>query len=301
MNDPGMGSSPPWKRRITWGIVIALVLGVVSIVVDLGGTPLRLGALITITGASLALVADAQFRVGEIVQEQQRRESVLLQAHREATAALGTLSDASEQCRKFIVDIAACWKSIEATESPLLRRILEDQQLEFRSRMHALSNGEVSMDRRTFMQFRSGSLRDLTSMRGTSAVNPRYWRTPQGAQYLANQRAAIAAGLKVQRMLVLPKDGIKGWLEVVQGQLDAGVSLTIIIRDEVENDDVKFLDMDRFIVTDRGGVQGVLFHSPTTEAHRFTNDQAKIRETEKILDHLHAYEHRPEDIFPALT
>ena len=301
MDDQTAGSASPWKRRITWGIFISLALGALSIVIGIGGAPLRLAAIITITGAILTLVVDAQFRVGEVIQEQQRREILILQAHREATAALGVLSDISERCRVFLLDTAADWKRVEATKSPLLDRILEDQQLDFRSRLHALANGEISMDRRTFMQFRSLSLDHLTSMRGASAVNPEYWRTPQGSQYLANQQKAIAAGLEVRRILVLPQDTLMDWLDIVRSQVDAGVSLTLIIKDEVEKDYQRFLDMDRFIVVDRGGVQGALFHSPKSADHMFTNDKAKIRETERILDDLHAYEHQPTDIYRTLT
>ncbi len=301
MDDRTAGSAPPWKRRITWGILISLVLGVLSIVIGIGDTSLRLGAIITITGAVLTLVVDAQFRVGEVVQEQQRRENVLVQAHHEAAVTLGMLFDISDRCRKFLVDTAADWKRVEAVESPLLNRILEDQQLDFRSHIHALANGEISMDRRTFMQFRSVSLGDLTSMRGASAVNPGYWRTPQGAQYLAGQKEAIAAGLEVRRILVLPQDTIMDWLDVVRSQIDAGVSLTLVIHNEVEKDYQGFLDMDRFIVVDRGGVQGALFHSPKAAAHMFTNDRAKLRETERILDDLRAYEHNPADIYPTLA
>jgi hypothetical protein len=302
MDDQTATRAPsPWKRRITWGILISLALGVLSIVIGLGGESLRLGAIITITGAVLTLVVDAQFRVGEVVQEQQRREALLAQDHREVTAALGVLSGISDRYRGFLLETAADWKRVEAAQSPLLDRILEDQQLDFRSRLHALANGEISMDRRTFMQFRSVSLHDLTSMRGTSAVNPGYWRTPQGSRYLANQKEAIAAGLEVQRILVLPRDTLMDWLDIVRSQIDAGVSLTLIIQDEVEKDYQRFLDRDRFIVVDRGGVQGALFHSPKSADHMFTNDQAKVRETERILDDLRAYEHHPADIYRPLA
>jgi hypothetical protein len=301
MDDRTAGSPPPWKRRITWGLLISLGLGLSSVVIGIGGASLRLGAVITITGAILTLAVDAHFRVAEVVEEQQRREDTLIEAHREAAAALGVLSDISDRCRKFLLDTAADWKRVESAESPLLNRILEDQQLDFRSRIHALANGEISMDRRTFMQFRSVSLHDLTSMRGTSAVNPGYWLTPQGVQYLAGQKEAIAAGLEVQRILVLPRDSIKDWFDVVRDQIDAGVSLTLIIQDEVEKDYRRFLEMDRFIVVDRGGVQGALFHSPKAAAHVFTNDQAKVRETERILDDLRAYERSPADIYPSLA
>ena len=301
MDDQTARSAPLWKRRITWGILISLALGVLSIVIGIGGASLRLGAIITITGAVLTLIVDAQFRLGEVVQEQQRREDIIVQAHREAATALGVLSGISDRCRGFLLDTAADWKRVEAAESTLLDRILEDQQLDFRSRLHALANGEISMDRRTFMQFRSVSIRDLKSMRGTSAVNPDYWRTPQGWQYLANQKDAIAAGLDVRRILVLPRDTLMDWLDVVRGQIDAGVSLTLIIQDEVEKEYQRFLDMDRFIVVDRGGVQGVLFHSPKSADHMFTNDKAKVRETERILDDLRAYEHHPADIYRTLA
>jgi hypothetical protein len=302
LDDPTAPSaSTSWKRRVTWGILISLALGVLSIVIGLGGESLRLGAIITITGAVLTLVVDAQFRVGEVVQEQQTRETLLAQDLREATAALGMLSGISGRCRGFLLDTAADWKRVEAAESPLLDRILEDQQLDFRSRLHTLANGEISMDRRTFMQFRSVSLHDLTSMRGTSAVNPGYWRTPQGLQYLANQKDAIAAGLEVRRILVLPQDTLMDWLDIVRSQIDAGVSLTLIIQDEGEKDYQRFLEMDRFIVVDRGNVQGALFHSPKSADHMFTNDKAKVRETERILDDLRAYEHHPADIYRTLA
>lgn len=295
---------PRWKRRLAWGMAMALALGVGSVVVDEGGSLLRLGAVIAITGITLTLAAESHLRIEEIAEDQQMRESILLQTQREvaaALAALGAFTDVSEQCRTFMVAVSAEWKLIESKNSLLLGRILEDHQLEFRSRMHALSNGEVSMDRRTFMQFRSLGLRDLASMHGTSAVNPGYWRTHPGIQYLANQKEAISAGLKVRRILVLPQDEIADWLDVVRNQQDAGVRLTLVIREEVETDDLRFLNIDRFVIKDRGGVQGALFHSPEAEAQLLTNDEAKIRETERILENLRAYEHQPAVIYPELA
>jgi hypothetical protein len=301
MDRPSTHRGPWWKKQVIWGTMTALFLGLLSVLVDQGGAVLRVGAVIAIAGVTLTFVVDLSFRVAEIAADRQRNENTLLQTQQELTgvlATLGPLVASSEACRDFLLEVIKEWQHIEGSNSLLHRRILEEQQLKFRSHLRALSSGNFAMDRQTFLQFRSLSLGDLQSMDGISAINPGYWRTWQGAHYLARQQEAIAAGLYVHRTLVLPQKEIGEWADIVGQQLDAGVDLTIVISEQVEPDDLPLLSMDRFLITDKGGVRGALFHSPDAQAHRLTSDESEIHDIEQILARIRAYEHPPGLFYP---
>jgi hypothetical protein len=293
-----------WKRRLTWGVITAVALGGLSVLIDQGGTPVRLGALITIAGILLAILVECYFSLAELGDNQSRQADAILRSQREIEATLSTLgvfAQAPEGLRDFIREVARDWEAIEGVHSLLLRRILEDQRLDFQSKLAALSNGQFKMDRQSFLQFRSLSLGDLTTMQGISATNPGYWRTPHGVRYLANQRQAIRSGLTLRRVIVLPEDELLNWSDIVRQQLDAGVHLAIVIHEQVELDDRQLLSMDRFVITDKAGVRGALFYRSRAEGHTFTNDEAQIRETERILENFHAYEKTPESLYPGLS
>ena len=293
-----------WKWRLIWGVITAVALGGLSVLVDQGGTPVRLGALITIAGILLAILVECYFSLAELGENQSRQTDAILRSQREIEATLSTLgvfAQAPEGLRDFIHEVARDWEAIEDVHSLLLRRILEDQRLEFQSKLAALSNGQFTMDRQSFLQFRSLSLGDLTTMQGISATNPGYWRTPHGVRYLANQRQAIKSGLTLRRVIVLPEDELPNWSDIVRQQLDAGVHLAIVIHEQVEPDDMQLLSMDRFVITDKAGVRGALFYRSRAEGHTFTNDEAQIRETERILENFHAYEKTPESLYPGLS
>ena len=100
---------------------------------------------------------------------------------------------------------------------------------------------------------------------------------------------------------MLPEDELPGWSDIVRQQLDAGVDLAIVVHEHVEPDDMQLLRMDRFVITDKAGVRGALFYRTHLEGHTFTNDEAQIRETERILENFHAYEKTPESLYPDLS
>jgi hypothetical protein len=301
------GDSPAsgWAtKRLTWGLITAVAVGVLSVLVDQGGTQVRLGALITLAGVLLAVAVECYFSITETKNDQSRHADAVRRYHLDMEAAvsdLAVLARAPQELRDFIREVARAWEAIEGVHSLLLHRILEDQRLEFQSKLSALSNGQVTMDRQSWLQFRSSSLDDLVTMRGISATNPAYWRTPQGIRYLANQRRAIDAGLTIHRVIVLPHHQIPDWFDIVEQQRQAGVHVTIVLREQVEPDDSHLLAVDRFLITDKAGVRGALFYGSGTEGLTFTNDEAQIRETDRILDNFRAYERSPESLYPGLS
>jgi hypothetical protein len=302
INDEG-NSIPWWKRQLVWGTATALVLAVVSALIDLGDVTFRLATVIAVSGTTLALAVDLSFRAAASSVARENVDNELLRNQRDIStvlATLGPLFNASDRCRNFVRDIVAEWSRVEAQNSLLLHRVLVDQEAAFRSNLHALSNGQFSMDRQTFLQFRSLSMRDLKEMRGISATNPEYWQSPRGLYYLARQSEAIKSGLSVKRIIVLSRDKIANFTDIVRQQLAAGVHLTIVIREEVELDDLDLLSMDRFVVIDKGGVRGALFYDSNAETHRISSDEAEIRKSESILETIKVYEQQPEQIYQDL-
>jgi hypothetical protein len=289
-----------WQRRLTWGALIALGLGGVSAVTDLGGAGLRLGAVLTISGIVLTLAIDFYVRLEEIAEEQSTRAAALEQAQATFTQALDSLvpfTGISPGCRAFLTAVAEDWRRVEETGSVFLTWIMDDQQHEFRARLHNIAKGQATVDRHGRHYFRSTNLKDFARIRSLSATNPGYWSTQHGLHYLSNQRVAIAQGLQVSRYLVLGRDELESAIDVVRAQLDAGVDLSIIVRDDVSlEEDRHNLRDDRSLVTDNAGVVGVLRPADRTEI--FTTDEAEVRETDRILRELRVYAQRPHEIFP---
>ncbi|GAA2099172.1 hypothetical protein [Actinomadura alba] len=99
---------------------------------------------------------------------------------------------------------------------------------------------------------------------------------------------------------MLSEDELPEWIDVVRAQLDAGVGLTPVMREQVEPEHAQYLSRDCFVITDRSGVHGALLHSPEADAHMFTNDGGQVRDAEKIIGIFEIYERSPEALYTHL-
>ena len=294
---------PWWRRRLAWGAALAIALGALSLATDVGGTPLRLGATMAISGIVLALAVDFYFRLEEVAEHQAAMVAELLEAQAKSTETLESFvsyAEASPSCRAFLNEVAKDWKRVDDRNSVFLRWIMDDIQQEFRAQIHTIANGQATVDRRSRHYLRSISLHEFAEIWSLSASNPEYWRTQHGRRYLENQRSAIANGTHISRFLVLPQSEIDDHLDVVRDQIDAGVDLAIIVRDEVTyKEDQESLLNDRVIVTDRAGVTGTFRAADNFDV--FTTDEVQVRDTEDVLRELKVYARQPAEVYPGLN
>ncbi|MES9541528.1 hypothetical protein [Actinomadura sp. NPDC000600] len=284
-------SAVPWQRgRLVFGGLLSVGLGTMTVVAGLGGVPGRLALLVTLVGVILTLVIDAFFRREESIHHDQSRLA-------EISAALAitkSLTDAPAECQAFVREIAEQWIRIDDRNSAILLKLREARQRAFAEDMRDLANGQSSLGRR--QEFRPGLLPELTKMTALSATGNDYWWTGRDTTYLAAERSAVTdGGLMLHRILVLSNSEIDdAMLEVLREQLDAGIVLDVVIREEVSPLDQRCLTGDRALVTDKGGIVGVVIpgndgDDAMVDAGHFTINEDRIENTRDILQTLAPY------------
>lgn len=281
----------PWQRgRLVFGGLLSASLGALTIVAGMGGTTGRLALVVTLAGVTLTLVIDAFFRREESIHHDENRLA-------EISAALAitkSLADAPSDCQAFVREIAEQWTRIDDRNSAILLKLREARQRAFTEDMRDLANGQSPLGRR--QEFRPGILPELTKMTALSASGNDYWWTGRDTSYLAAERSAVASGgLTLNRILVLSNAEIdSAMLGVLQEQLDAGILLDVVVREEVAPLDQKCLTDDRALVTDKGDIVGVVIpgndgQDAAVDAGHFTINEDRIENTRDILRTLAPY------------
>lgn len=282
----------PWQRgRLVFGGLLSVSLGTLTVVAGLGGTTGRLALLVTLVGVILTLVIDAFFRREESIHHDQNQLAEISSA----LAITKSLADAPSECQAFVREIAEQWTRIDDRNSAILLKLREARQRAFTEDMRDLANGRSSLGRR--QEFRPGILPALTKMTALSATGNDYWWTGRDTTYLAAERSAVTGGgLTLHRILVLSKTDIDGAiLELLRKQLDAGIVLEVVIREEVSPLDQGCLTADRALVIDKGGIVGVVIpgneeNDAVIDAGHFTINEDRIETTRDILQTLAPYQ-----------
>ncbi|NDU72249.1 hypothetical protein GWI34_06370 [Actinomadura sp. DSM 109109] len=281
----------PWQRgRLVFGGLLSVVLGTLTVVAGLGGTTGRLALLVTLVGVTLTLVIDAFFRREESIHHDQNHLAEIASA----LAITKSLADAPAECQAFVREIAEQWTRIDERNSAILLKLREARQRVFTEDMRDLANGQSPLGRRH--EFRPGILPELAEMTALSATGNDYWWTGRDTTYLAAERSAIAeGGLTLHRILVLSNAELDGpMLGILREQLDAGIVLDVVIREEVSPLDQKCLTGDRALVTDKGGIVGVVIpgndaDDAVVDAGHFTINEERIQNARGILQTLAPY------------
>jgi hypothetical protein len=282
----------PWQRgRLVFGGLLSVALGTMTVVAGLGGTTGRLALLVTLVGVILTLVIDAFFRREESIHHDQNQLAEISSA----LAITKSLADAPSECQAFVREIAEQWIRIDDRNSAILLKLREARQRAFTEDMRDLANGQSSLGRR--QEFRPGILPALTKMTALSATGNDYWWTGRDTTYLAAERSAVTdGGLTLHRILVLSRSDMDGaMLELLREQLDAGIVLDVVIREEVSPLDQGCLTGDRALVTDKGGIVGVVIpgndeNDAVVDAGHFTINEDRIESTRDILQTLAPYQ-----------
>ncbi|WP_433472802.1 hypothetical protein ACQPZP_28510 [Spirillospora sp. CA-142024] len=280
----------PWQRaRLVFGGLLSVGLGAVTAVAK--QQEWQLGLIVTLACVTLTLVIDAFFRREESI-HQDRRE---LKEISTALAITKSLADAPPACHSFIREIAEQWTRIDERDSAILLKLREARQRAFTEEMRDLANGQSSLSRR--QEFRPSILSELAEMTALSATGNDYWWTGRDTAYLATERSAIVHnGLTLTRILIVSeRDMDDAMIEVLKGQVDAGIDLHLVISEKVPPLHQKCLVGDRALVTDKGGIVGVVIpgndaEDAVADAGRFTINEDKIQSMRDILEMLAPYQ-----------
>jgi hypothetical protein len=280
----------PWQRaRLVFGGLLSVALGGVTAAAK--QQEWQLGLIVTLASVNLTLVIDAFFRREERIHHDRRA----LEEISTALAITKSLADAPPACHSFIREIAEQWTRIDERDSAILLKLREARQRAFTEEMRDLANGQSSLSRR--QEFRPSILPELAEMTAVSATGNDYWWTGRDTGYLATERSAILHnGLRLTRILIVSEHDMDDALtEVLREQLDAGIDLHLVISEQVPPLHQKCLVGDRALVTDKGGIVGVVIpgneaEDAVADAGRFTINEDRIQSTRDILEMLAPYQ-----------
>lgn len=290
-----------WRRKLIWGLMVSVFLGTISLLVEGVNADIKLAMLITLLGATLTVVIELRLQSEESTTELQARVRLVHQAQQAFDQHINKFTayaGAPSPCQQLIADISGDWRQIDERSSVFLDWLRQDAEREFRARLHELAAGHGTVDRHSRHYFRTHPLSDFARIRSVNVTLTTYWNTGSGRRYLENQRTGIAEnGLDVSRIFVLRKDQLPSARDTICRQVDAGITVSIAIREEIEVDpDAPDLE-DLSLVTDRSGVTGVLMPRSPNEAEIFTAEERRVAHAEEVVDFLAPYAHDVADVY----
>lgn len=301
--DAVAGAVPWWRRKLVWGVAVSVLLGGLSLVIEGLGSDVKTAALITVLGIATALVVEVRFQSEESAVELRTDLRRLHETQRAFEEHLDRFTDyvgAPRSCQEFLADIAEDWRRIDDRSSVFLDWLRQDAEREFRARLHELAAGRGTVDRRSRHHFRSHPLLDFARIRSVDATLTNYWNTGSGRTYLDSQRSGIAAGnLEVTRVFVVSRARLTAAREIIRRHVQAGVRVTIVVREDLAADPdlPEFEDMS--LVTDRSGVTGVLMPRSAQEPEIFTTEERQVAHAEEVVEFLAQYANDIDDIYTA--
>jgi hypothetical protein len=85
--------------------------------------------------------------------------------------------------------------------------------------------------------------------------------------------------------------------EIVRRHVQAGVAVSIVVREEMATDPdlPEFEDMS--LVTDRSGFTGVLMPRSASEPEIFTAEERQVAHAEEVVEFLAQYAHGVDDVY----
>jgi hypothetical protein len=277
-------------------------------VVERGGDALRLAAVVALVGIGLVISIELRLRIEDIAAcraANAARHATGTAEIAEAQAQfheqlryLGTYSDAPTSCREFMSRIVEDWRRVEHRRSVILSWSREDAEDEFRARLGELALGRAPVGIQSRHNFRSHPLQDFAQIRWLNVATTQYWNTARGRRYLDNQRTGIDNGhLKVSRIFVVGKDELESASDTIRRSVDAGVRVSIVLREEIaSNPEIPNL-RDLSLVT-HSGVGGVITPGAPGEAEVFTTNEHEVRMAEGVLRALEPYLHSADETLP---
>jgi hypothetical protein len=225
---------PVWKTLGFWSVVGSVVLAVLPALLPQRDA-VYLGLLVALVGLAIGLLF-----------EQLRRLSDLTE--------LCVFFDTSMEFRSFVGEVRDHWRSIEDHHDRLFfGQVFAGFRSEFMLRLTYLAAGSIVIDEDSEYGFRRSPLGQVRSMQMVVAGHHSFWQTSRGKTYLASQRAAIRAGLVVERVFIVEESDLQDWHSVIQAQCLAGVQVYLVVRERLEMGIRDTHDISRGIVTDVHG------------------------------------------------
>lgn len=292
---------PWWRRKLSWGVFVSVLLGALSLLFEGVNADLKTAAVITLLGIATTLVVELRFQSEESSDELRTALRGLHETQRAFDRHMDRFTDyvaAPGSCREFLSGIAEDWRRVDERSSVFLDWLRQDAERDFRARLHELAEGRGTVDRRSRHYFRSHPLIDFSRIRSVDATLTNYWNSGSGRSYLESQRSGIASGsLEVSRVFVVPRNRLADAREIIRSHVQAGVAVTIVVRDELAADPdlPEFEDMS--LVTDRSGVTGVLMPRSAQEPEIFTTEERQVAHAEEVVEFLAQYARGIDDIY----
>lgn len=302
------GGVPWWRRKLVWGVVVSVLLGAFSMIVEGVGFDVKLAALLTLLGIAVTVLVEMRFQSEEsasvaVARDDDLRAQIsrLRDEQQDFDKHLTRFADyvaAPESCRDFLTEISADWQRIDDQSSVFLGWLRQDAELEFRARLHELAAGHGTVDRRSRHHFRTHPLIDFAQIRSVDATLTNYWNTGSGRHYLNSQRSGITDhGLDVSRVFVLWRAELPSAREIIRRHVQAGVTVSIVVREEIDADPELPAFEDMSLVTDRSGVTGVLMPRAAGEPEIFTAEELQVTRAEEVVEFLARYGRGIDDIY----
>ena len=291
------GEAPWWRRKLVWGVLVSVLLGGFSLAVEGVGADLKTAALIALVGITTTLVVELRFQSEESAAELRSAVRRLSSFDRHLDRFTEYVA-APESCRAFLAEVTEDWHRIDDRSSVFLDWLRQDAEREFRARLRELAAGHGTVDKRSRHHFRTHPLIDFARIRSVDATLTGYWNTGSGKRYLESQRTGIAShGLVVTRVFVLPRARLVAAREIVRRHVQAGVAVSIVVREEMATDPdlPEFEDMS--LVTDRSGFTGVLMPRSASEPEIFTAEERQVAHAEEVVEFLAQYAHGVDDVY----
>src|SRR5262245_42402513 len=129
---------PWWRSKVSWGILISILLGALSMAIEGAEADLKLAALLTLAGVALNLAIEMRFQTDENAAKLDRVDTHL--------SRFVDYVSAPESCREFFAEIAEDWSQVETRSSVFLGWLRQDAEREFRVRLHELAAGHGTVD-----------------------------------------------------------------------------------------------------------------------------------------------------------
>jgi hypothetical protein len=268
-----------WRRPWVWGVGLSLVLGIASTLLDQDRTAVQVALVAVLAGTAVGLLVDQYVRFDDIREDLRSANTAGNDKILDALARANPIIRATHNCQVFAAGLADDWKRIEESRGHFHKKIFDELQKEFADKVHDLAEGRVDIDAESFYSFRRQPMEQFKEMYMVHARELTYWDTTPGRRYLNRQREAISAGrLMVERIFVVSGTDLDVARPIIERHLNAGITVSIVIREEVVGADRSHL-VDLGVITDDN--RRKILVRPRADADP---DSAPTRQLEMISD-----------------
>lgn len=273
-----------WRSPVPWGVAASILVAFIPFILNPHDTTLILAILVGMTGIVLTLLIDPLLRLHNLEERAVSAVTNLLTAFE--------MLDVPPSLLRFTKELVRDWQLLETDAGEYRQTLLHAYAEEAKSRIHSIAQGKQERGSGDPNNFRAAPLEVFRSLKALTSENFDYWDQPHGIEYLDRQRIAIAtSGLEVERIFVLEHaDAVQGELKaLISRQLQVGVTVRIIIRDEVLFSLRRYTRNDDFALVTDARRDKMLFKPLNSERESISFSPDDIAEYEHAYEELRRY------------